>query len=599
MAVGRWESAIPRGTVANLSFRKALLSECRDAGMRSTVLSMCEEDPVFLYGAFGWVMDPKSRVSVELPLVMPPIQVDMMRAIVESVDDQCDLRIPKSREMAASWTVLLAYWWMWRFRDNQKFLVGSRNESYVDCTGNEKALFQKMDFMHERLPAFLRCRYERTSMRLQNLENGSTINGESTTKDFARGDRRTSLFMDELAAGEAKVMRAALGSTVKVAESRIFASTLSAAPSAFDDVMAMENCREFRAHWSDWPTKRAGLYRGDPRTKEVEILDESYVHPDGYPFVCDGKIRSPYYDWECRRIGDPHTVAVELDIDRAGGNYSFFESGMVAELVREMARPPLQVGELEFRVTERDGWNEIKVEGFRPDPKGRLRVWCRLDNGWPSLEGRNALGADVAAGTGASNTCIAGGNARTGEKVVEFVGHDILPHEAGNYAVALAMWLNKAYLAWEANGPGREFGAMVQRARYSNVYVKRGSVVTGKEVPGFFVNNKDAVTLLYSEYRRALMERRFLNRSADALRECEQIIRHQSGKIAHAKSLGRPDPSGARENHGDRPTADALLWMGMGTGATPQDRNAPPPVGSMMHRRLSAQRAKETAGWER
>lgn len=612
MNLGRFAHLIPSNRIANLMFRRELLAFAREGQDRKdTLKAMCAEDPVFMYGAFGWVHSPKTpRPSVVLPLVLMPFQVELMKEIVSSIEDQADLSIPKSRDMAVSWTVMLTYYHYWRWQPDCNFLVGSRNESYVDEPGNHKALFQKMDFMHERLPGFIRGAATRTKLRFSNDENGSVINGESTTEDFARGDRRMSIFIDELAAGEPAKMRAALSATQQTANSRIVASTLKPGSTAMDDVMANPNWREHRVHWTLWPEKRAGLYVGDRKTKVVTILDEGYEFPDGYPFVCDGKTRSPYYDAECRRTSNPHEIALELDIDKTSASYNFFDPPTIEELVLEVGKPPMFVGELDFTVTESSGGNVVEVKGFKHDPSGRLRLWARPDGAGNLPRDREyGIGFDVSAGTGASNTVGSCGDCRTGEKVVEFCSARTLPHEAGNYAVALAKWLNNALLIWEAPGPGREFGAMVLRANYPNIWHRRNEAqkygkespypigVGGKNpVPGWYPNNKDDVIEVYSNYRQALCARKFLNRSIPALRECVQIIRHPSGKVAHAKAVNSTDPSGARDNHGDYPTADALCFKAMAGRGAGAVASVAVPEGTFLWRRKERERkAREAA----
>lgn len=609
MRIGRYAHIVPEDLVANLCFRRDLLKWAREKPEhKETLKAMCRDDPVFMYGAFGWVHSPKTpETSVVLPLVLMPFQVELMQELVDGMEDQKDVRIPKSRDMAVSWTVMMTYYWYWRWRSDMNLLVGSRNESYVDEPGNHKALFQKMDFMHERMPGFLRCAATRTKLRFSNDLNGSVINGESMTKDFARGDRRSGLFMDEIAAGDPKEIRQAIGATVHVCNARVFASTFKPGSNAMDDVMALPDCREHRVHWTLWPSKRAGLYVGDRKTKVVTYLDLGYEYPEGYEFICDGKTRSPYYDAECRRTANSHEVALELDIDKVSAAYNFFDPPTIEELVEEIGRPAMCVGELEFDVIEVSPTvNRIVVKGFRHDPTGRLQLWFRPVGMGPPQDRQYGIGGDISAGTGASNTVLSCGDCKTGEKVAEFCSPSTLPHEAGNYAVALAKWLNDAMVCWEAPGPGREFGAMVLRAGYMNIWKRKNeATMYGRNlpgnarnpVPGWYPNNKDDVLETYSLYRQAICERKFLNRSVPALIECRQIIRHPNGRIVHTQAIGATDPSGAKDNHGDRPTADALCWKAMGGRGAGQPEVRVVEVNSIMWRRQEAARKRRAVSW--
>ena len=62
--------------------------------------------------------------------------------------------------------------------------------------------------------------------------------------------------------------------------------------------------------------------------------------------------------------------------------------------------------------------------------------------------------------------------------------------------------------------------------------------------------------------------------------------------------MATPDPSGARENHGDRPTADALCWKGMRGKGQQKVTDAEMLPGSLAWRRLMAQQRKsKKAEW--
>ena len=49
-----------------------------------------------------------------------------------------------------------------------------------------------------------------------------------------------------------------------------------------------------------------------------------------------GKVRSPWYDAECKRCAHPQEVAQEHDIDFSGSDYQFFDTKMLDEIEREV-----------------------------------------------------------------------------------------------------------------------------------------------------------------------------------------------------------------------------------------------------------------------
>ena len=88
-----------------------------------------------------------------------------------------------------------------------------------------------------------------------------------------------------------------------------------------------------------------------------------------------------------------------------------------------------------------------------------------------------------------------------------------------------------------------------------------------------------------------------INRSSAAVEECREIIFAQTGWITHSRSLTKMDPSGARENHGDRPTADALLWKAMSKYPPRTTQRTVIPEDSLAFRRFNRktkQLAKDT-----
>jgi hypothetical protein len=533
---------VPKGEADNLEFRRRMLESSIDNHESQAELWIaCSRDLLFYVNTMCWTYDPRKSNGV-LPFITYGFQDDAMMQIHDCIVDGRDLVIKKSRDMGASWMLLTVFEWFWHFRDGQSFLLVSRNEDYVDKTGNPKALFWKIDFIHKHLPNWMLPPMTRTKLRLTNDENGSTIDGESTTGDVARGDRRTAIGLDEFAAFEVDSSYRALASTRDATRCRIFNSTPAGSSNAFYDIAHQETFEQLNLHWSLHPEKAEGLYEQN------------------------GRMRSPWYDNECKRCAHAQEIAQELDIDFAGSDYQFFDQKMLTRHIAEFSKPPMKTGDV--RIHD----ESLQVMAFDSVPNGRLRLW--FDPGTTAKvpsDGPYAMGVDIATGTGSSNSVISIGNCKTGEKVAEFVSSKTRPEELGKIAVALARWFadstgKGAYMVWEAPGPGRNFGDVVIESGYRNFYykeddakLKRGS---GSRIPGWWPT-KDNKRALYAEYRDALLNGRFLNRSKDALTECREIVYTQNGWIQHSKTNSSMDPSGARENHGDRPTADALLNLAM------------------------------------
>jgi len=560
---------VPKDPKANLAFRKELIQMgSTDKKAAEELYIMCSRDILFYINAFCWTYDPRVGDGT-LPFLTYDFQNTALLEMEDAIGHR-DIVIKKSRDMGASWMLLTVFEWRWHFRNSQSFLLVSRNEDYVDKPGNPKSLFWKIDFIHKYLPGWMKPRITRTKLRLTNEDNGSTIDGESTTGDVARGDRRTAIGLDEFAAFDVDAGYRALASTRDATKCRVFNSTPSGTNNAFFDLATSETMQRVTLHWTQHPIKSAGSYKDS-----------------------QGKTRSPWYDEECKRCANPQEIAQELDIDFAGSDYQFFDVRMLDRLMEETASPPLAIGELLHNQVN------ASIESFDPAPKGKLRLWVNPDaHGNLPTDRKYVIGADIAAGTGSSNSVLSIGDCRTGEKVGELVTPHLRPDQLATYAVALGRWFcgpgKEALLIWEAPGPGRNYGDRILELGYKNIWYKKDQTGKQAKIPGWWPT-KDEKRSLYSDYRTALSTSHFINRSMDALRECKEIVFAATGWITHSRSLRTIDPSGARENHGDRPTADALLWRGMQKPSPVRLPNVGTPEGSMLWRRQLVEDKKRKA----
>ena len=100
----------------------------------------------------------------------------------------------------------------------------------------------------------------RTKLRLTNESNGSTIDGESTTGDVARGDRRTAIGLDEFAAFDVDAGYRALASTRDATNSRIFNSTPAGSGNAFYDMAHKPELTQITLHGHSTREKQRDIH---------------------------------------------------------------------------------------------------------------------------------------------------------------------------------------------------------------------------------------------------------------------------------------------------------------------------------------------------
>lgn len=582
---------VPKDYNANLRWRREMLRAAdADRAFAAAVRQMCAEDCLFYLNGFGWTYDPRNLRQPKQPFVTyKDFQDEAIAGAIRAIEDGYDVAWAKSRTMGASWMAVSIFEWLWHFRESLSFALVSRNENYVDQAGNPKTLFAKIDFLHQNQPRWLLptgrwLGWKDPGRRLLHLENADTksvIDGESTTGDVSRGDRRTAILIDEHAAFELNAGFKALNSTRDAANCRIFSSTPQGAADAFYQVVHHSSAKVMRMHWSKHPEYARGLYSSEKvdgvyqlRLMDTEFMgvvktmrkgweeQKSFIFPEEYPFILDGRMRSPWYDKECSRCVSEQEIAQELDIDFLGSAYQFFDQEFILLLVAEYCTLPVMTGRLVYDQTS------LEPEGFEIDEKGPLALWFNVAGRDGTLRDRSffegkkfGLGADVSFGTGASNSAGSVVDLTTGRKVAVWKDPFTDPERFADEQIALAKWFNGAMMIWDASGaPGRSFTKRVLERKYSHIYYRRDEERTRSRIsdqPGYYLNPEDRAVLL-RDYRGKLGERKFINPSEPGMKECLQFVVQPGGKVEHSQAASSQDPTGAREAHGDEVIADAL-----------------------------------------
>lgn len=566
---------VPKGFSENLRYRLAMLEWGGKSKENARDLWVaCSRDILFYLNTFVYTYDSrlvKGNQAPKLPFITYPYQDAVLMSLLGAVGEH-DVLVEKSRDMGASWMLLMLIEWMWHFSEFPvTFLCVSRKEDLVDRKGDPDCLFWKLDFILSHQPGWLRPLMERKSMHFGNEDTGSTIDGDSTTGDVARGGRRTAIILDEFASVENG--QEVLSATADATNCRLFNSTPKGVGNAFYNIR--QTCEDvLTLHWSVHPVKAAGLSYGQ-----------------------DGKPTSPWYEAEVKRRNNKMEVAQELDIDYLASDYQFFDPVYIQAILDRDVREPFRRGDLEYDV------ESARPSGFVERMDGLMLLWMN------DIEHRErttfVCGADIATGSvdstgrGASNSVLSVADKKTGEKVCELAVSGMDPMRFGVLAVALCRWFKGedelgAFLIWETNGPGQLFGRSVMDLGYRNIFYRRNEESLSARVsdlPGWFSSGKSKLALL-GDYRTSL-GRTFINRSRSAVSECRFYIQTISGAISHSKSVHTDNPTQAREQHGDRVIADALASRGLrevGRIEKKQERIIPP--GSLLWRR--EQRLKRT-----
>jgi hypothetical protein len=558
----------PKDLRQNLQYRAKLLELGRTSKLaRDEMWATASRDPIWFIDSFLWTFNPKDfPLNPRRPFVTWDFQERTVHKIIASIG-QNDLIFPKSRAMGATYIILATLFWQWCFRPMQSFLLASAKEDRVDRRDDPSCLFWKLDDFLKCVPAWMRPAFDRTELKLAQLENGSVFNGESTNKNVDRGGRRTAILADEAAAmTDAEKIAASI---THVTNTCLWLSTPQGAFGAFYKLhqqMQRESPENvIRLHWTQHPLYSQGLY-----------------------YDSSNKPRSPWYDKQCLRAPGPKWIAQELDIgfNESGGQY--FEQPLIDRLMRTTVRKPDRVGELDFD-------NEELEPTWRGVKEGRLLYWgLMMPDGTPP-PGEYLVGCDIASGKGgemSSQSAVTVVKAKTGEKVAEWKYNRITPTNFARFCVALCKWFHGAKLIWGSQGPGGDFGKTVADCNYGRIYDdEKGRAGQRTRKPGYAETSPEKRLILLGAYRDALNEGKYINRSEAAVQECRQFI-FANGSVEHSSAMQSDEPENKGKLHGDVVIADALTnWLLQDIPPVPKPSEFEPPIGSMMWRHLEMERA--------
>ena len=275
-----------------------------DPQLQVAIRKLCAADPFFWFDYFAWTYDPRQKAENQVvPFILWDYQKDLITWLKENIEatmgsiERRNLAIEKSRDMGASWVVILFIFWWWQFH-NGSFLLGSRKQEEVDVRGDLDTMFGKLRFNLERQPKYLMppgfdWKHHDKQLCLIN-PTGGEITGESSAANFARGGRKLAIVFDEHAAmgNDESAWTAAAGST----NVRISVSTPAGPHNKFYRLVTGKDDEEvfkYRLHWEKHPIKGAGK-----------------------SFDSEGKLTSPWYEQQ-KKTMSPLDIARELDINYA------------------------------------------------------------------------------------------------------------------------------------------------------------------------------------------------------------------------------------------------------------------------------------------
>lgn len=600
---------IPKDPVKNIIYRQRLLEVAEnDIIFQNDLMAACAKSFLFWINTFVWTyhqfdVDSETGKRIEainahVPFITWEVQDDACGQLELHLKIGKDILFNKTRDMGASWLCLAFIHWLWLFRPDSQMLEMSRTEDYVDKAGNMKALFQRHDYINNWLPEWmlpLQCHYgekNRTKMHLLNADNGSCIDGESTTEHAASGDRRLIGLLDEFAKVEnGKLMRSA---TRDACYMRIVNSTVAGPGTEYSMWKNSGMIKVFPLMFWDHPDKGRGRY-----TRR-------------HPITGIWEIRSPWFDEE-EKVRSPQEIAREILAQDVESGSQFFTSGNADRHIALFACEPKTRWNVDFkkgvandeipRIIRSRILSKVK---FNRDKNGPLRVWINLLMGRPDQSKNYIFGIDLSKGMGASNSVVSIKCKETGEKIAEWRDANTPPYEMARIVVALALWCGGRgdkkfpFLKWEMNGPGWDFGRLIVKEFHYPYYYRdhQPGQIRDKKLKkyGWHANPSSKKELLQL-YDRFLAHGGYINHSKWGLEEVKIYVWYDDGGIGPAYLV--KESQAAKKTHGDVVIADALT---LEDKEIPKMRFKGPnaPEGSFADRRKKVlEKKKQQRGWKR
>ena len=595
---------VPKDPTQNLQWRADMLDAAEeDEALQDDLYTACSQSLLFFVNAFCFTLrvfeseGGKSRQAENqhLPYITWPIQDRHLERVEHAIDNGEELLTDKSRDMGATWNHIAVLCHRFLFRPYESHLLMSRKEDAVDQLDGRPGnyphgtlsapgtLFGKIDYVLSRLPVWMLPDVTRKKLHIINLDNKARLDGESSNATAGSSDRRTSIFLDEMAKmDEAESIKR---STRDVAACRLPCSTPHGAGTAFSKWRLSGTIPVFILPWWEHPEKGAGRY----------------VQQDD---LGRWQIRSPWYDIEAE-ARTPKELATEVDMDHVGSGDTFFESMVIEEHKKLFAKPCRRNMSILFNKKTPDA--DIPSILVRRDlshlvttPAGPWRIWATLTHNRPDQSRNYTIGVDISKGMGASNSVMSVMCNETREKIAEYADANTPPHELARQAVAACLWVggkSRPLLIWENNGdPGFDFGRQIVRVfSYPNIFFDRqpGTIAEkrGKRYGWRSSPEKKAGAL--GLLRRAYSHGGIINHSEEALNEALTYVTYEGGGIGPADYM--EESANARQTHGDRVIADMLCLVGQSEAPHNKATSPTPPERSVGHRMQQWKRNKKAA----
>lgn len=566
---------IPKREDLNLQWRMDLRKRAIDnEKLRDDLRQACTNSIYFWLNAFGWTFLQKKvsedgierPVDSELshcPFITWKIQDELLTEILRCIKEGESILVNKSRDMGASWLCVAVFQWFWQFHPNRTFLELSRKQVLVDRRGDMDSLFEKHRYFLKWQPGWLRPKNIRDNIcHLENIDLGSTIEGESTNEHAGQAGRKTAILLDEFSrVKNAEEIDLATNDT---SACRIFNATPNGPSTHHSRLYKQRRAFIFTMPWVAHPDKGRNATLADDKQRAQE-------------WAPPGKVwTSPWREEELKKRSRKN-VAQNIDIDHGRSGDSFFDVNEVEEHRKLYEKEPLFTGNILF--DEEDltpdqiaallrGCDPDKLTFTRASYVRPWHLWSNFIKGRFDQTKSYTIGIDVSAGVGSSNSVISVLCIETNQIVAKFWDAYTKPEKLAEIAAMAGIWIGgtngRPIIIWENNGSvGGIFSDKILAIGYQPIYIDKTDKLTytkHTKRPGWNSNPARKERLL-GLYRDALKAHTVINPCREALDECLDYVYDSVGRLVPGESKSEGQ-SGGEKLHGDHVIADALLCLG-------------------------------------
>lgn len=591
-------SGLPKDYLKLMSQRQIISKQCEiNSTLRPAEMKRCAKS--ILYWLNAWVYTEsfffvdangvsRTRQDRDFPFMTWPKQDALILEIQRCIRESESVLVEKSREVGASWCVLMVFLHEFIFSPKAvQFSLLSLKESDVDNIAGDvinypygtisdpSTLLGKIDYAMRHFPKWMLPPMYRKRLQLVRTDTRSRIEGGASGLFALSSQRRNAVLLDE--AAKTENFRTIWQGTTDVTRCRLAVSTPVGAGSFFSELRDSGTIPVMELGWWDDPAKASDL--------EVETLPDNHY-----------RLTSSWYRNECARR-TAVDIAQNLDIKHLESSQTFFPTMLLRKYKEQHAHAPIMRLRIDFRPEVPDAQipgilatKDVAKVRVTVDPRGPWKLWFD-PKGKPTFDpktdelqfspnsvGQVIFGIDISMGTGASNSCISVVDKLRRTKMAEFSDANVPPHQLAKLTCAAALWFGQTQrplVVPEANGiPGFDFLRQLAKVyRYSNVYAEKSFLSkTDKQTPslGFHSSRPKKATLL-GNLSRAYSLDNWTNPSGESVNEAINYIIYESGAIGPAYLTAESED--AKATHGDRVIADALaLWAGNESEAYREER---------------------------